>query len=46
MYFSLFGKDLAAGQTARARLRFVLGHNVPHKQAVSLYEAFLKEKAQ
>jgi hypothetical protein len=41
-YFSLFGTDLQAGQTARAFLRLVVGKFTP-AQAVERYQEFLKK---
>jgi len=43
LYLSLFGQDLAAGQTARARSRLVIGH-LSDEQALELYEAYVKER--
>lgn len=43
MYLSLFGRDLRAGQSARALTRFVVGHGVSEQDAVRLYERFIAE---
>jgi hypothetical protein len=43
MYLSLFGKDLKAGQPARARVRLVVAHDVTDQGAVELYEKYLQE---
>jgi hypothetical protein len=41
MYLSLFGKDLTAGQTARARARLVIGTNLESEAIDQLYTAYL-----
>ncbi|MBN1346308.1 MAG: hypothetical protein JXQ73_26710 [Phycisphaerae bacterium] len=43
MYFSLFGGDVKAGQSAKARFRMVVGRGIDPRRAVELYEAFVKE---
>ncbi|MBN2474260.1 MAG: hypothetical protein JXB62_06615 [Pirellulales bacterium] len=40
LYLSLFGRDLDAGQTARARMRLVVGRSLTDQQAIQLYEAY------
>lgn len=42
-YMSLFGKNIAKGQTAIAHVRLVFGRNITDRQAVSRYAAYLKE---
>ena len=44
LYLSLFGRDLAAGQRARARCRIVFGRNVSDPQAIALYETYIQEQ--
>ena len=44
MYLSLFGRDLKAGETARAHSRFVIGQNLGNRRAVELYNEFLKKR--
>lgn len=44
LYLSLFGQDLAAGQTARARSRLVVGKDISDQQAVALYQQYLGGK--
>jgi hypothetical protein len=41
---SLFGKDLAAGQTARAHARLVMERNLSDQRAVELDQAYLQER--
>jgi hypothetical protein len=43
MYLSLFGQDLAAGQTARARARLVISSEVSEREMERLYEGFTRE---
>jgi predicted secreted protein len=43
LYLSLFGRDLKAGETARARCRLVVAQNLSDRDAVALYEQYLKE---
>jgi len=45
LYFSLFGRDLKAGQTARARMRLIVGTDLSDERIVQRYEAFLKQSA-
>ena len=41
-YLSLFGKDLEAGQTARAHARLVIERNLSDQRALELYRAYLR----
>jgi hypothetical protein len=43
MYFSLFGRDIKAGQTARARLRLVVTNINSNKEILKLYEKYMKD---
>ena len=43
MYLSLFGRDFKAGETASARSRLVIGHNITDDKATAIYEAYAKE---
>jgi inhibitor of cysteine peptidase len=43
LYLSLFGRDVKAGQTARARCRLVVAQNLSERAAVECYERYLKE---
>ena len=43
LYFSLFGLDLKAGQTARARTRLVVGRSITEQRALEFYEKFIEE---
>jgi hypothetical protein len=43
LYLSLFGQDLAAGETARARTRLVVGRNISDERAAALYGQYLAE---
>ena len=43
MYFSLFGRDIKAGQTARARLRLVIIDPVSNREILNLYEQYIKD---
>jgi len=42
-YFSLFGHDIEAGQTARARLRLVVIDAVSNREILNLYEKYMKD---
>jgi len=42
-YFSLFGRDIEAGQTARARLRLVVIDNISNREILNLYEKYMKD---
>ena len=43
MYFSLFGRDIKAGQMARARLRLVVKNITANREIVNLYEQYIKD---
>jgi len=43
MYLSLFGKDLKAGETARARARLVIGTNLAGETMDNLYSEYLRQ---
>jgi hypothetical protein len=43
MYLSLFGKDLKAGETARARARLVIGTNLAGETMDNLYSSYLRQ---
>ncbi len=43
LYLSLFGRDIKAGETAAARARLVVRPLSNDEEAVSLYEAYIKE---
>jgi hypothetical protein len=43
LYLSLFGRDLKAGQTTKARTRLVIAAGISDKQAISLYQEYMKE---
>jgi hypothetical protein len=43
MYFSLFGKDLKAGETARARSRLVIGANLANDTLDKLYADYIRQ---
>lgn len=45
-YLSMFGRDLKAGETARAFVRLVVRKDVSADAAVQVYEQFLKETKQ
>lgn len=45
IYFSLFGRDIKAGQTARARLRLVVTSAATDLQILDLYQQYLKDIA-
>ena len=42
-YLSLFGQDVSAGQTVRARSRLVVGKGITDRQAVDLYGKYTAE---
>jgi len=44
LYLSLFGRDLAAGQTARAHTRMVVAGKLTDQQVVERYEKYVKER--
>ena len=43
LYLCFFGRDLKAQETARAKCRLVFGRNLDNRQALELYQAYLKE---
>jgi hypothetical protein len=43
MYLSLFGKDLQAGESARARTRLIIGTKLSGEAIDSLYQDFLRD---
>ena len=43
LYLSLFGRDLAAGQTAQAHCRLILARQMTDELAVEYYRQFLKD---
>jgi hypothetical protein len=45
IYFSLFGRDIEAGQTARARLRLVMTSAATEQQILNLYRQYMKDIA-
>jgi hypothetical protein len=45
IYFSLFGRDIKAGQTARARLRLVITNAVSNREILNLYQKYMKDIA-
>lgn len=42
LYLSLFGREVKAGETARARSRLVIAPKLSDQQAIELYQAYLK----
>jgi hypothetical protein len=42
LYLSLFGRDLGAGQTARARCRLVVGRELSDRQIIERYFAYVR----
>jgi hypothetical protein len=44
LYLSLFGRDLKAGETARARCRLVVAQGLSDEQVVELYEEYVKDQ--
>jgi hypothetical protein len=44
LYLSLFGRDVAAGQTVRAHSRLAVGQNISDAAAVKLYREYLAER--
>jgi hypothetical protein len=44
LYLSLFGKDVKAGETARAHIRCIVGRNITEQSAVRFYEKYIQEK--
>jgi len=43
LYLSLFGRDLKAGESAKARTRLVLAAGISDEQALSLYQQYQRE---
>jgi hypothetical protein len=43
VYFSLFGRDINAGQTAKARLRLVIKNVTSDKEILELYQKYIKD---
>jgi len=44
VYLSLFGQDLQAGQTARARCRLVIGYKISDQEAVERFQNYIREQ--
>jgi hypothetical protein len=44
MYLSLFGQDLKAGETARARARLVIETNLSGEAIDELYQTYLRQR--
>jgi hypothetical protein len=42
LYLSLFGRDLKPGETARARARLVVRNGLADRDAITIYDAYLK----
>jgi hypothetical protein len=42
LYLSLFGRDVKAGETAKARLRFVVTTSVSDRQILDLYQKYVR----
>jgi hypothetical protein len=45
MYFSLFGRDIKAGQTEKARMRLVVTNTASDREILDLYRKYLKDIA-
>jgi hypothetical protein len=45
MYFSLFGHDIKAGQTSRARLRLAVTSAASEQQILELYKKYMDDIA-
>jgi len=45
LYFSLFGRDIKAGQTARAHLRLIVTNAASNQEILNLYQKYLKDLA-
>jgi hypothetical protein len=45
MYFSLFGGDITAGQTSRARLRLIITSAASDREILDLYQKYMKDIA-
>jgi len=46
MYLSLFGKDLRAGETARARARLMIVSKLPDVEVVRACDTYLKQEGE
>jgi hypothetical protein len=46
MYLSLFGKDLRAGETARARARLMIVSKLPDAEVVRACDTYLKREGE
>ena len=44
MYLSLFGREVRAGETARARARLVIGAGLSERKAEELYQSYLRNE--
>jgi hypothetical protein len=44
LYLSLFGQDIATGQTARAHTRLVVGKDIADARAIDLYRQYLSAR--
>jgi hypothetical protein len=42
VYFSLFGRDMKAGETVHAQSRFVVGQNLSDEEILAMYQAYVK----
>jgi hypothetical protein len=45
IYFSLFGRDIKAGQTARAHLRLIVTNAASNRDILKLYQKYMKDIA-
>jgi len=45
MYFSLFGRDIKAGQTAKARMRLAVTNTASDREILDLYRKYMKDIA-
>jgi hypothetical protein len=43
LYLSLFGRDLKAGETAKAHTRLVIATSVSDEQTIALYQQYVKD---
>ena len=43
VYLALFGRDLKAGEAASARARLVIGRDISDRQAIALYQAYVRQ---
>jgi len=46
IYFSLFGRDIKAGQTARARMRLLVTNAASDGEIIDLYQKYMKDIAE